>query len=49
MWINDKVLVPADSPETAKLIETAGYQVIKVEMSEFQKIDSALTCLSLRY
>lgn len=49
LWINDKVLVPKGFPKTKKKIEQAGYLTIKVDVSEFRKLDGGLSCLSLRY
>ena len=47
--INDYVVMPAGFPKTeAKLVE-AGFLIKKVHMSEFQKIDGGLSCLSLRF
>lgn len=48
VWINDKVLIASEFPETKKLIENAGYETIVLDMSEFQKLDGGLSCLSLR-
>lgn len=49
IWINGKVLMPAGFPKTKKKIEKAGYEIIEVNTSEFQKIDGGLSCLSLRF
>ena len=49
VWINDIVLTPAGFPKTHQLIESAGYKLRKVDVSEFQKIDGGLSCLSLRF
>ncbi len=49
LWINDRVLVPAGHPKTAQKIAAAGYEVIEVAVSEFQKLDGGLSCLSLRF
>ncbi len=49
VWINDQVLVPSGHPAAQKTIETAGYRVIAVDVSEFQKVDGGLSCLSLRF
>ncbi len=49
VWINDTVLVPANHPNTSSKICELGYQVIELEMSEFQKLDGGLSCLSLRF
>ena len=49
VWINDTVLVPDGFPETKKNIEKAGYKTITIDVSEFQKLDGGLSCLSLRF
>jgi dimethylargininase len=49
LWINGSVLVPKGFPETKKKIETAGYTAIELDVSEFQKLDGGLSCLSLRF
>ena len=49
VWINGSVLVPAGHPKTSSKISELGYQVIELEMSEFQKLDGGLSCLSLRF
>ncbi len=49
LWINDFVLVPSGFPETRKRIERSGYKTIAVEVSEFEKLDGGLSCLSLRF
>ncbi|MDT8018956.1 dimethylarginine dimethylaminohydrolase family protein [Clostridium perfringens] len=47
--INDYVIIPKGYDSTKKQITDAGYQVIELEMSEFQKQDGGLSCLSLRF
>lgn len=49
VWINDIVLTPEGFPKTRALIESAGYKVREVAVSEFQKLDGGLSCLSLRF
>ena len=49
IWVNDKVLVPKGFHKTTTIITKAGYKVIEVDVSEFQKIDGGLSCLSLRF
>lgn len=49
VWINGNVLVPMGFPETSRKIKNAGYNVIEVDVSEFQKVDGGLSCLSLRF
>ncbi|MBY0084924.1 arginine deiminase family protein [Brevibacillus sp. M2.1A] len=47
--INDYVIIPKGFESTKKQITDAGYNVIELEMSEFQKQDGGLSCLSLRF
>jgi dimethylargininase len=49
VWINGTVLTPKGFPQTKQLIKQKGYQVREVDVSEFQKIDGGLSCLSLRF
>ena len=49
VWINDKVLVPQGFSNTKAMIESAGYETIVVDTSEFCKVDGGLSCLSLRF
>lgn len=49
VWINGTVLVARDFPFTAAGIRAAGYDVTELDMSEFQKLDGGLSCLSLRF
>ena len=49
LWINGNVLVPTGFPETANKIQEAGYRTISIDVSEFQKLDGGLSCLSLRF
>ncbi|KGR78972.1 dimethylarginine dimethylaminohydrolase family protein [Ureibacillus manganicus] len=47
--VNDYVILPKGYDETKQKIVEAGYQTIELEMSEFQKQDGGLSCLSLRF
>jgi len=47
--VNDRVLVPAGFPGLRDSIERLGYAVLPLEMSEFEKMDGGLSCLSLRF
>jgi len=47
--INNYVLVPKGFPKTKTSIEQLGYAVIELDLSEFQKMDGGLSCLSLRF
>ena len=49
LFINGTVLVPAGFPKTRQKIESAGFPVLQVEVSEFRKLDGGLSCLSLRF
>ncbi|MCA9731843.1 MAG: N(G),N(G)-dimethylarginine dimethylaminohydrolase [Deferribacteres bacterium] len=49
IWVNGTVIVPFGFPETKSRIEDAGYPTIAVDVSEFQKLDGGLSCLSLRF
>lgn len=47
--VNDYVLIPKGFETTNRYIQEAGYKTIELEMSEFQKQDGGLSCLSLRF
>ena len=49
IWVNDKVLIPRGFPKARETILRSGYTIIEVEVSEFQKLDGGLSCLSLRF
>ncbi|HSG62599.1 MAG TPA: arginine deiminase family protein [Pseudomonadales bacterium] len=49
VWINGTVLVPAGFPETLATVQALGYHTREVAVSEFQKLDGGLSCLSLRF
>ena len=47
--INGCLLVPKGFPEIREKLLHKGYTLIELEMSEFQKMDGGLSCLSLRF
>ncbi|MBE0648757.1 MAG: N(G),N(G)-dimethylarginine dimethylaminohydrolase [Bacteroidales bacterium] len=49
IWVNDTVLMPVGFPKIRNTIEEAGYLVKVINVSEFQKLDGGLSCLSLRF
>ncbi|MDX1284633.1 MAG: arginine deiminase family protein [Draconibacterium sp.] len=49
IWVNDFVLIPKGFPKAKNSIEQTGYKTIEVDVSEFQKLDGGLSCLSLRF
>ena len=42
------VLMAADAPQSAALLEALGYTVIQVDISEYEKLEGCVTCLSVR-
>ncbi len=46
--VNEHVLVPSGYRWLPATLGDLGYQVIELEMSEFQKMDGGLSCLSIR-
>ncbi len=49
LTIGKTVLLPKGYPKTREIIETAGYEVITLDMSEFAKCEGAMTCLSILF
>jgi len=47
--INNQVLAPAGYPAFAEELRDLDYETITLEMTEFQKMDGGLSCLSLRF
>lgn len=47
--VNDYVIIPKGFNKTKQKIMDAGYSVIELDMSEFEKQDGGLSCLSLRF
>ena len=47
--INGTVVLAKGFPQTESQVENAGFSVRTIDVSEFQKIDGGLSCLSLRY
>ena len=43
-----RLLMAADAPRTAELFTDLGYQPVTVDISEFQKLEGCVTCLSVR-
>ncbi|GAB3029218.1 hypothetical protein GCM10027052_01290 [Parafrigoribacterium mesophilum] len=44
----DTVLMAASAPNSAALIADLGYRVVPVDISEFEKLEGCVTCLSVR-
>ena len=47
--VNDYVLIAAGYPRFEQRLRGLGYRTIPLEMTEFQKMDGGLSCLSLRF
>jgi dimethylargininase len=47
--VNDHVLMPSGYPLLEATLRGLGYAVIALDMSEYQKMDGGLSCLSLRF
>ncbi|TFG29092.1 hypothetical protein EU527_16420 [Candidatus Thorarchaeota archaeon] len=47
LTIDDVVLISSRHPKTICLVKEAGFEVIPLNMSEFEKCEGALTCLSI--
>ncbi len=49
LWVNGTVLVPEGFAKTEKKLSDAGCTTCAVGVSEFQKLDGGLSCLSIRF
>jgi dimethylargininase len=47
--VNDSILVAAGYPRMSAALEARDCRVVRLEMSEFRKMDGGLSCLSLRF
>jgi dimethylargininase len=47
--VNQHVLMPSGYPRLQSAIEALGYAVMPLDMSEYEKMDGGLSCLSLRF
>jgi dimethylargininase len=43
-----RILMSASAPETAALYEDLGYTVVTVDVTEYEKLEGCVTCLSVR-
>lgn len=44
-----RLLMAADAPRTAERFRSMGYEVVAVDISEFEKLEGCVTCLSVRH
>jgi dimethylargininase len=49
LTIGEVVLMPAGFDGAASKVREAGYEVLSMEVSEFEKCEGALTCLSILF
>jgi dimethylargininase len=45
---DDTVLMASSVPRSAQLVESLGYRVVTTDISEFEKLEGCVTCLSVR-
>ncbi|HTL40802.1 MAG TPA: N(G),N(G)-dimethylarginine dimethylaminohydrolase [Pseudolysinimonas sp.] len=45
---DDTVLMASSVPRSAELVESLGYRVVTTDISEFEKLEGCVTCLSVR-
>src|SRR5207248_8630494 len=45
--IADRLILPAGNPRTAERLRGRGFQVVEVNVSELQKAEAGVTCMSL--
>jgi dimethylargininase len=45
---NDVVLMSTSAPRTRELLEQRGLRVVAVDLSEYEKLEGCVTCLSVR-
>lgn len=44
----DKILMAADAPRSAELFRSRGWTPVEVDISEYEKLEGCVTCLSVR-
>ena len=49
LWVNGKVIVADGFPKIQNSLKKAGLEIKTLNVSEFQKLDGGLSCLSLRF
>jgi dimethylargininase len=47
LWVGGRVIMPAGSPKTATRLRDRGIRVVEVDVSELQKAEAGVTCMSL--
>ena len=49
IWVNNHLIMPAGYPQAYEALKELGVKIIILNMSEVEKMDGGLTCLSLRF
>ncbi len=49
LWVNDTLIMPKGFPKTHARLVQMGMTILELEVSEVQKMDGGLTCMSLRF
>jgi len=49
IFVNSSVLIPSGFPDTYKKIKSEGFNIRALNMSEFEKMDGGVSCLSIRF
>lgn len=49
VWVNGQVLIPSNHCITLNVLKAEGYNPLEIDISEFQKLDGGMSCLSLRF
>lgn len=49
LWVNDTLLMPKGFSKTLAKLSRLGMKIIELNVSEVQKMDGGLTCMSLRF
>jgi dimethylargininase len=49
LWVNDALLIPKGFPKTYARLTSLNMLIIELDVSEVQKMDGGLTCMSLRF
>ncbi len=49
LWVNDTLITPKGYPKTLARLIKLGMKIIQLDVSEVQKMDGGLTCMSLRF
>jgi dimethylargininase len=49
LWVNNTLLLPKGFPKTYAKLTSLGMSIFELDVSEVQKMDGGLTCMSLRF